>query len=112
MSRALTLKSIAGFVCASALTTTALAADTAKPTPPPAPIVVDLTIKGSLSEDPLPIGLDGEPIGDNLKGLVDRIAKAKADPNVKGMVVRVRDLSVGWAKVNEVRQALKDFRTS
>jgi protease-4 len=79
---------------------------------PVAPILVDLTLKGKISEDPSPIGFDGTPVSDNLKGILDRIAKAKDDKNVKGLVVRLRDLSVGWAKSNELRRAIHDFRAS
>jgi len=82
------------------------------PATPSVPILVDLTLKGEISEEPSPIGFDGAPLADNLKSLIDRIAKAKADKGVQGLVVRVRDLSVGWAKSNELRRAIKDFRSS
>ena len=95
--------------------TTTPAADTPKKEKDAAaavPILADLTLKGTITEDPTPIGLDGAPIADNLKGIIDRIGKAKADDRVKGLVLRLRDLSVGWAKGHELRQAIKDFRAS
>src|SRR5262245_64569813 len=85
------------------------AADPPKPT---GPILADITLKGSIPDDPTPIGLDGAPMSDNLKGLIDRIAKAKKDENVKGLMVRLRHLRLGWAKSYELRQAIKDFRSS
>ncbi len=78
----------------------------------PKPILVDLTIKGSVPEEPAPLGLEGEPLTDNLRSLTETLKKAKDDPQVKGLVVRLRDLKVGLAKTNELRQALADFRTS
>ncbi|MDX2035716.1 MAG: signal peptide peptidase SppA [Isosphaeraceae bacterium] len=78
----------------------------------PAPIVVDLAIKGSLSEAPLSIGFDGKTIGENLQGLVERLSKAKADPAVKGLVLRIRSLSAGRAKIEDLRRAVLDFRSS
>ncbi len=84
----------------------------AKPAPASTPIVVDLTLKGMMTEEPAPIGLDGSAIRDNLKGVVEKIARAKADPNVKGMVVRVHDLKFGLAKGYELRQAISGFRAS
>jgi len=80
--------------------------------PPAAPIVLDLTLKGTLGEEPAAVGLDGASIKDNLKGVVERIAKAQNDPEVKGLVVRIHGLSVGLAKGYELRQAIGKFRES
>jgi len=112
MIRILTAKILSLGLIGGLLAAPAFADDAPKPKPAPIPIVVDITLKGALGEDPSPIGLDGEPIGENLKGFVDRLAKAKADTSVKALVLRVRTLSAGWAKVNEVRVAIKDFRAS
>ncbi len=76
------------------------------------PIVLDITLKGGLTEEPAPVGMDGASIRDTIKGVVDRIAKAQADPNVKGLVVRIHDLSLGMAKGYELRQAITRFRES
>jgi protease-4 len=94
-----------------------VAADEAKADPAQSqatstPILVDLTLKGEISEAPAPTGLDGAPISDNLKDILDKIARAKADKDVKGLVLRLRDLSVGMAKGNELRRAIQDFRQS
>src|SRR3954470_25037898 len=60
--------------------------DPKPPKPPePTPIIVEITLKGVIEEDPVPVGLEGAPVGDNLKGIVDKIKKAKADPAVKGL---------------------------
>jgi protease IV len=82
------------------------------PVAQPVPTLVDLTLKGEITEEPAPIGIDGTPLSENLRGIVERISRAKNDKNVKGLVVRLRDLQVGWAKSNELRRAIKDFRTS
>lgn len=76
------------------------------------PVFVDLIVKGSLNEAPSPLGLDGTPTGKNLRGLVETIAKAKADDKVKGMVLRLRDLTIGFAKADDLRQAITDFQES
>jgi len=83
-----------------------------EPAKPAPPVVFDLTLKGTLGEEPAAVGLDGASIKDNLKGVIDRIAKAKADPNVKGLVVRIHGLSIGLAKGHEIRQAITQFRES
>ncbi|HEU5116772.1 MAG TPA: S49 family peptidase, partial [Isosphaeraceae bacterium] len=87
-------------------------ADRADSKDQPKPILVDLTIKGSVPEEPAPLGLEGEPLTDNLRSLTETLKKAKDDPQVKGLVLRLRDLNIGLAKTNELRQALADFRTS
>ena len=83
-----------------------------EPIKPAPPVVFDLTLKGKLGEEPAAIGLDGSAIADNLKGVVDRIAQAKADPAVKGLLVRLNGLSIGMAKGHELRQALTQFRAA
>lgn len=40
------------------------------------------------------------------------IRDAGEDPRVAGLVVRIRPLSIGWAKAQEIRAALARFRTS
>ena len=82
------------------------------PAPPAAPIVVDLTLKGKIGEDPAPVGLDGTPVTDNLRSLVEKLARARADTDVKGLVLRLRNLAIGQAKGYELRRAIADFRSS
>lgn len=101
-----------GLAACLAATSPVLAEDKAEAKPAPVPIVVDLTLKGGLTEGPAAVGLDGSPIKDNLKRLIDRIAKAKADPNVKGLVLRIHGLSLGLAKGHELRQSIGKFRES
>src|SRR6478736_190190 len=87
-------------------------ADDPPPKPEPTPIVVELTLKGTIGEDPVPIGIEGTPVGDNLKGVLDTMKKAKEDKAVRGLVLQVRNLSIGWGKVHELREGIKDFRKS
>lgn len=95
------------------LSVSLFAADT-KPadTKPADPIVVELTVKGSLSEEPAATGLDGQGVGDNLRGLVEKLAKAKNDPDVKAVILKLKGVSSGLGKANELRVAIKDFRKS
>ncbi len=98
--------------CLAGPTSTFAADDTPEAKPAPLPVVVDLTLKGAPGEEPAAVGFDGSAIKDNLKGIVEKIAKAKDDPIVKGMVLRVHDLTLGMAKGNELRQAILQFRKS
>jgi protease-4 len=87
--------------------------DTAPQAEAPKPArVVDFTLKGSLDEAPSPLGLDGSPLETNLSTLLDRMARAAADDEVKGLILRFRDLGVGPGKANELRRAIAEFRES
>lgn len=53
--------------------------------------------------------------GDGTRSLVDLLLvlrAAKEDPRVAGIVTRVGSLAVGWAKAQEIRSLLQDFRAS
>jgi protease-4 len=49
---------------------------------------------------------------ENLKAKLDRIKKAQTDANVKGLILEIDGLGVGWGKLNELRHAVADFRKS
>ena len=73
--------------------------------------LVQITLKGFLA-DSLP---QENPFGPNplhFKGLLDIIRKAKADPQVAAMYLKVDSPFLGLAKTRELLSALKDFRSS
>lgn len=47
-----------------------------------------------------------------LNDLLDCIRKAKTDNNIKGIYLNPKDIQAGMASVEEIRTALKDFKTS
>lgn len=47
-----------------------------------------------------------------LNDLLDCIHKAKTDDNIKGIYLNPMDIQAGMASVEEIRNALKDFKTS
>ena len=73
-----------------------------------------LDLEGSYGEDVPPDSLArlfGErPL--SLLELLLLIRDAGEDPRVAGMVVRVRPLAIGWAKAQDIRDALLRFRDS
>ncbi len=86
--------------------------DTKKPEAPKTPLVAEVTLKGNILEEPAPVGLEGSPISDNMQTLLERISNAKADKDVKALVLKIRTLELGWARANELRESIKAFRKS
>ncbi|HET6557018.1 MAG TPA: signal peptide peptidase SppA [Prolixibacteraceae bacterium] len=62
--------------------------------------------------DGLAIGLFEGNRAVGLNDILDCIRKAKDDDNIKGIYLNPRDIYAGMATVEEIRAALKDFKTS
>lgn len=41
-----------------------------------------------------------------------RIRAAKTDPQIRGLLLTVRNPAIGWGRLSDFREAIKDFRTS
>ena len=77
------------------------------------PLIAHVTLSGDLDEAPAGESAFGSTAAENLKQKLDRIAKAKADPKVKALLLEIDGLQLGlfgFGKVNEVRAAVADFR--
>jgi protease IV len=77
------------------------------------PLIAHVALSGDLDEAPVGESAFGSSTAENLKQKLDHIAKAKADPKVKALVLEIHDLELGlfgFGKVNEVRAAVADFR--
>jgi protease-4 len=48
----------------------------------------------------------------SMAGLLHCIRKAKIDRNIRGLVLRPMGSGLGWAKIEEIKQALRDFKSS
>ena len=72
-----------------------------------------LDLEGELPEQQ-PGGLPGffESRAPSLRALVEAVNRSAADPQVKGLVLRVGPLDAGWGRVAELRDALVRFRRS
>ncbi|GAB4329019.1 MAG: signal peptide peptidase SppA [Calditrichia bacterium] len=75
---------------------------------------LELELFGDISEkpveDPFSKILRGEK--PSLIGIMNCLKKAKVDPKIKGVVLKPMGFAAGWAQVQEIRQALEDFKTS
>ncbi len=73
---------------------------------------LELNIYGEIPErsysDPFSRIFTSEP--PSMEGLLDCINKAAIDPKIKGIVLRPLGSSIGWGKIEEIRDALFQFQ--
>jgi protease-4 len=73
--------------------------------------IAHIRLAGSLDETPLP----EDPLfgaGENLQSKLDRIRKARNDASIQGLLLHLDGLEVGWGKLHELRQAVRDVRAA
>jgi protease-4 len=73
-----------------------------------------LEVGGTYTEAP-PQDLLGRVLSREERRLIDvltMIREAQVDQRIKGMVVRLSTLQIGWAKTQDIRDALLEFKTS
>jgi protease-4 len=72
-----------------------------------------LELSGDMPEEPSS-GLSGllEGRAPSIRALVEAVDRARRDPAVKGLFLRVGSVDTGWARVQELRDALVRFRRS
>lgn len=70
-----------------------------------------IIIKGDYPEGPQMPGLFGE-VTESLAKAVQRLEKASEDKSLSGVILHIKGTSVGWAKLNELRQAILKVRNS
>jgi protease-4 len=72
-----------------------------------------LDVSGEIPEEPssgLSSLLESRP--PSMRALVEAVERARRDPGVKGVLLRVGSVDTGWARVQELRDALVRFRRS
>jgi protease IV len=77
--------------------------------------VLVMRLIGDIPEKPpmeLPAFLGGDKPGVTIAGLWMALHKAAVDPHIKAIVLEPEHLSVGWAKMEEIRSSLEQFRKS
>jgi len=74
-----------------------------------------LRLEGEIPEKPaadMPFGFLGGDAPPTVTDVWKSLKKAAIDPKIKAVVLMPRGLSVGWAKLQEIRGALVDFKAS
>jgi protease IV len=74
--------------------------------------VLTLEISGALSDGPPQTGLAGLLAGPrrNLSDVLGALERARSDPRVKGLMLRIGGGELGLAQVQELSDAIRDFR--
>ena len=87
----------------------------AKPETFSGPAVLELTLSGAISEraakNPIREAVDSE-IFQTMEDLRTQIRNAKIDERIKALLIRPMGMMSGWAKLDEIREMLRDFKTS
>ncbi len=78
--------------------------------------VLELDLSGELPEAASPVSFPQSLLSRSseltLRDQIDNLAKAAADKRIKGVLVRLDDYEGGWAKTEELRDALSKFKSS
>jgi len=74
---------------------------------------LEINLSGALEERPMPdimttFFMAGEPL--SMHDIWLNFQKAKADRNIKGIILRMGSLQCDWAKINELRELVLDFK--
>lgn len=96
--------------CPLLLAVLAVVAAPARAADPTTATLAHVRLAGSLEEGPVADDPLFGSLAENFKAKLDRIHKAKDDPAVQGLLLQVDDLGAGWGKLDELRQAVTDFR--
>lgn len=75
---------------------------------------LEINLSGAVEERPMPdimtTFFTGDPL--SMHDIWLNFQKAKADRNIKGIILRIGLLQCDWAKVNEIRDLVLDFKTT
>jgi protease-4 len=78
--------------------------------------VLVLNISGNLPEfvfeDPMAEALGLIPKQQSFSGVLTQLRKAKVDSRIGGVILNIEFPNIGWGKADELRRAIKDFRSS
>ena len=71
---------------------------------------LQLNLNGDIVDEKPGWSLLGGGARQTTKSLLDLLRKAKEDPSIPGLVLRIEGYGAGWAKTQEIREALSAFR--
>ncbi|MGB8656437.1 MAG: signal peptide peptidase SppA [Candidatus Zixiibacteriota bacterium] len=72
---------------------------------------LELRLSGPIAEENSRVGIFGRKKA-TLMELVNEIGRAKNDKSIRGILLRIDAPDMGWAKTQEIREAILDFKKS
>ncbi len=69
----------------------------------------EIRLKGTYPEGTQMPGLFGDLV-ESLSVCLDRLQQAGRDKSIKGVLLRINDLEIGWARLNEIQTAIQQLR--
>ena len=88
----------------------AFAEEHAEETPLPAKNYIELTLSGSYPDVKFASAFGGNASAETLHGLLKRLEGFKDDDELTGIIFNIRDVSIGWAKLQEIQNKLLELR--
>jgi protease-4 len=76
------------------------------------PQLAHIRLAGALDEAPVAADPIFGSAAENFRTKLERIRKASGDKNVQGLVLHLDGLSIGYAKMEELRKAIAEFRAT
>ncbi len=80
-------------------------------TPPAAKNYVELTLSGSYPDVKI-VSVFGNSSTQTLRGLLKKLEGFRGDDELTGIILKIKDVSVGWAKLQEIQNKLLELRAA
>jgi protease-4 len=73
--------------------------------------VAHIKLSGDLDEKPPADNPFGGVLGESLHTKIERLRKARADKDIKALLLEIDGLAIGWGKIEELSKAIAHFRS-
>lgn len=104
------MKSLYIFIAFVLIVSPAFAAEHAEETQPPAKNYIELTLSGSYPDVKIVSAFGGNASTETLHGLLKKLEGFRGDDELTGIVFKIKNVSIGWAKLQEMQNKLLELR--
>lgn len=104
------MKSLYIFIAFILIVSPAFAEEHTEETPPPAKNYIELTLSGSYPDVKIVSAFGGNASTETLHGLLKKLEGFRGDDELTGIVFKIKNVSIGWAKLQEMQNKLLELR--